>query len=70
MIEPTETESKEKLDDLISIFRSIKQEAEENPEIVKSAPNNMPVQRLDQVHAARFPILTFDMLKEIETKKE
>ncbi|HEX9916127.1 MAG TPA: aminomethyl-transferring glycine dehydrogenase subunit GcvPB, partial [candidate division Zixibacteria bacterium] len=53
MIEPTETESKESLDGFISVMRQIAREVEENPEIVKSAPHNTPVSRLDEVKAAR-----------------
>ena len=53
MIEPTETESRESLDEFISAMRQIAKEAEENPEIVKSAPKDTPVGRLDEVRAAR-----------------
>ncbi|MHA1782804.1 MAG: aminomethyl-transferring glycine dehydrogenase subunit GcvPB [Promethearchaeota archaeon] len=57
MIEPTETESKEKLDNFIEILRKIKEEAENSPEILKTAPHNTPIGRLDAVLAARKPIL-------------
>ncbi|KPK74383.1 MAG: glycine dehydrogenase [candidate division Zixibacteria bacterium SM23_73] len=53
MIEPTETESKESLDEFIQAMIQIAKEAEENPEIVKSAPHNTPVTRLDEGKAAR-----------------
>ncbi len=53
MIEPTETESKESLDGFIHAMIQIAKEAEENPEIVISAPQNTPVTRLDEVKAAR-----------------
>lgn len=53
MIEPTETESKESLDGFVSVMRQIAKEIEENPEIVKSAPHNTPVSRLDEVKAAK-----------------
>jgi len=53
LIEPTETESKEELDRFIEALCSIKQEAEENPEQVKTAPHTLPVKRLDDVRAAR-----------------
>lgn len=53
MIEPTETESKESLDEFIQAMIQIAEEAEENPEIVKSAPHNTPVTRLDEGKAAR-----------------
>lgn len=53
MIEPTETESKETLDNFISVMKTILKEAEENPEYLKNSPYNTPVSRLDEVHAAR-----------------
>ncbi len=53
MIEPTETESKESLDEFVGAMIQIAKEAEENPEIVKSAPHNTPVTRLDEGKAAR-----------------
>lgn len=59
MIEPTETESKETLDAFIDVMRTIAQEAATNPEIVKTAPHNTPVRRLDDVKAVREPKLTF-----------
>ncbi len=57
MIEPTETESKATLDEFISAMARIKEEAETTPDIVKSAPHNTPVARLDEVQAARHPRL-------------
>jgi glycine dehydrogenase subunit 2 len=57
MIEPTESESLEELDLFIEAMRSIAQEAEETPELVKSAPHSTRVSRLDEVQAARKPIL-------------
>ncbi|MGB2979937.1 MAG: aminomethyl-transferring glycine dehydrogenase subunit GcvPB, partial [Candidatus Zixiibacteriota bacterium] len=53
MIEPTETESKESLDEFIQAMIQIAREVDENPELVKSAPQNTPVTRLDEVRAAR-----------------
>jgi glycine dehydrogenase subunit 2 len=53
MIEPTETESKESLDEFIEAMFQIAKEAEENPEMVTSAPHNTPVSRLDEAKAAR-----------------
>jgi glycine dehydrogenase subunit 2 len=53
MIEPTETESKESLDEFIEAMIQIAKEAEEDPEMVTSAPHNTPVSRLDEVKAAR-----------------
>jgi glycine dehydrogenase subunit 2 len=57
MIEPTESESREELDLFIEAMRSIAREAEENPELVKTAPHSTRVSRLDEVQAARKPIL-------------
>lgn len=57
MIEPTETESKETLDNFISAMKSIAQEARENPDILHSAPHITEVSRLDEVGAAREPNL-------------
>ena len=55
MIEPTETESKETLDEFCEAMISIAREAKENPELVRSAPLTTPVRRLDDVLAARKP---------------
>jgi glycine dehydrogenase subunit 2 len=57
MIEPTESESKEECDLFIEAMRSIAAEAETNPELVKTAPHNTRIGRLDEVTAARKPIL-------------
>ena len=59
MIEPTESESKETIDDFISVMRTIAQEAKENPELVKTAPHNTPIGRVDDVLAAKQPVLTY-----------
>ena len=53
MIEPTETESKETLDEFIKVMIAIAKEAETTPEVVKNAPTTTPVGRLDEVKAAR-----------------
>ena len=55
MIEPTETESKESLDDFIRVMVRIADEVENDPEKVLSAPHSTPVSRLDEVSAARDP---------------
>ncbi|MCK9471195.1 MAG: aminomethyl-transferring glycine dehydrogenase subunit GcvPB [Bacilli bacterium] len=55
MIEPTEVESKETLDDFIDVMKKIAKEAEENPEILKEAPHHTVVRRLDEVKAAKSP---------------
>ncbi|MGB8262177.1 MAG: aminomethyl-transferring glycine dehydrogenase subunit GcvPB [Terracidiphilus sp.] len=57
MIEPTESESLEELDLFIEAMRSIAREVEETPELVKSAPHSTRVSRLDEVQAARKPVL-------------
>ncbi|NLD26431.1 MAG: aminomethyl-transferring glycine dehydrogenase subunit GcvPB [Acholeplasmataceae bacterium] len=59
MIEPTENESKETLDDFIEIMKTIAREAEENPEILHTAPHKTIVRRLDEVKAARNPIVKY-----------
>jgi glycine dehydrogenase subunit 2 len=53
MTEPTETESKQTLDAYIDAMKEIATEADENPEILHTAPHNTPVRRLDEVRAAR-----------------
>lgn len=53
MIEPTETEPKETLDAFCDAMIAIAREAEENPEIVKSAPHSTPVSRLDETAAVK-----------------
>jgi glycine dehydrogenase subunit 2 len=57
MIEPTESESVEELDLFIDAMRSIAKEVEETPELVKTAPHSTRVSRLDEVAAARKPML-------------
>lgn len=57
MIEPTETESLETLNSFIDVMTKIAQEARENPEMLKTAPHDTPVRRLDEVKAARTPVL-------------
>ncbi len=59
MIEPTETESKEALDAFAAAMASIAEEARTNPEILHNAPHSTPVSRLDEVGAARNPILCY-----------
>jgi len=53
MIEPTETESKETLDAFVSAMIQIKKEMKENPSLVKEAPHNLSINRLDEVKAAK-----------------
>ncbi|MCG3174781.1 MAG: putative glycine dehydrogenase (decarboxylating) subunit 2 [Myxococcota bacterium] len=63
MIEPTETESKETLDLFVDAMNSISKEAFESPQLLKNAPHQSPVRRLDEARAARNPILTWQMEK-------
>jgi glycine dehydrogenase subunit 2 len=57
MIEPTESESREECDLFIGAMRAIAAEAEANPDLLKTAPHSTRVGRLDEVAAARKPIL-------------
>ena len=57
MIEPTETESKETLDEFIEVMRKIAAEAAQDPDILHGAPHNTPISRPDETAAARNPIL-------------
>ena len=57
MIEPTETESKETLDDFIEVMHKIAAEAAADPDILHAAPHNAPISRPDETAAARNPIL-------------
>jgi glycine dehydrogenase subunit 2 len=62
MIEPTESESKETIDDFIRVMRAIADEAKNDPELVKTAPHNTPIGRVDDVLAAKHPVLTFKQI--------
>jgi glycine dehydrogenase subunit 2 len=53
LIEPTETESKEALDTFIDAMVRIREEAQQDPDLVTGAPHTLPVKRLDDVRAAR-----------------
>ncbi len=59
LIEPTETESKEAMDDFIAAMEAILHEAKTDPDMVKEAPFTQPVRRLDDVKAARELDLTW-----------
>jgi glycine dehydrogenase subunit 2 len=59
MIEPTETESLETMDAFIEAMINISKEAKENPQLLKMAPYNTSVRRLDEVRAARNPVLKY-----------
>ncbi len=70
MIEPTETESKRNLDAFCDAMLKIAQEAAEDINILKNAPTTAPVRRLDEVGAARKPILTYDRARFRELRGE
>ena len=59
MIEPTETEAKETLDDFARAMLQIAREAADDPDAVRSAPHNRAVTRLDEVRAAKRPVVRF-----------
>ena len=59
MVEPTETESKETLDEALEVFRSIYEKAKADPQSLHQAPVKTPVRRLDEVTAARKPVLRY-----------
>ena len=59
MIEPTESESKEVLDNFVDIMLKIAKEIEENPEEVLKSPQSTPIKRVDETLAARKPDLVF-----------
>lgn len=59
MIEPTESEHKEMLDDFVETMIQIVQTAKENPEEILSAPHTTPVKKIDEVQAARHPDLKY-----------
>jgi glycine dehydrogenase subunit 2 len=60
MIEPTETETLETLDAFCDAMLAIAREAAESPELLKEAPHGRPVGRLDEVRAAKSPVVRFD----------
>ncbi|MDD6819748.1 MAG: aminomethyl-transferring glycine dehydrogenase subunit GcvPB [Prevotella sp.] len=63
MIEPTENESKDTIDGFVAVMRKIAAEARNNPDVVKSAPHNTPIGRVDDVLAAKHPVVKY---KDIE----
>ncbi len=60
MIEPTETERRERLDEFIETMRSIAKESKEDPDMVKNAPHRTAIVRVDEVAAARHPIVKWE----------
>lgn len=59
MVEPTETESKERLDKFVDVMLKIAEEIKTNPENVVSAPHNAPIKKVDETTAARNPNLRY-----------
>ena len=59
MVEPTETEAKETLDAFCDAMLAIAREAAEEPELLKEAPHHRPVKRLDEVRAAKQPVVKY-----------
>jgi glycine dehydrogenase subunit 2 len=59
MIEPTETEPKERLDEFVDAMRQIAREAAEEPGTLRQAPHHRPVRRLDEVRAAKQPVVRY-----------
>jgi glycine dehydrogenase subunit 2 len=60
MVEPTETETRETLEEFAAAMNQIAEEAKTQPELLQAAPHHTPVSRLDEVTAARDPILAFN----------
>jgi glycine dehydrogenase subunit 2 len=59
MVEPNETESIEELDAFSEALNAIAEEARKDPELVKNSPKTTPVTRLDEVTAAKRPVVTW-----------
>jgi glycine dehydrogenase subunit 2 len=59
MIEPTETETKETLDEFVEAMRTIAAEAASDPQALKEAPHRRPVRRLDEVKAAKQAVVKY-----------
>jgi glycine dehydrogenase subunit 2 len=59
MIEPTETETKERLDEFVDAMTRIAEEAASSPDVLHSAPHGRPVRRLDEVRAVKEPVLRY-----------
>jgi glycine dehydrogenase subunit 2 len=57
MIEPTETETKERLDGFADALHEILAEAARDPEVARNAPYTTPVRRLDEARAAKQPVV-------------
>jgi len=65
MVEPTETEAKETLDAFCDAMLAIAREAADEPELLKGAPHHRPVKRLDEVRAAKHPVVKYGFGEEV-----
>ncbi len=65
MVEPTETECREELDLFIAAMKAIDRECRENPELVRTAPHQTRLKRLDETAAARHPVLRWHPSEEV-----
>lgn len=63
MIEPTETESLETLDEFIAVMRKVAEEASSDPQTLKDAPLTTPIRKPDETTAAKNPVLTYKAMK-------
>jgi glycine dehydrogenase subunit 2 len=70
MIEPTETEAKETLDEFVDAMLAIVREAGESPELLKEAPHGRPVRRLDEVRAAKRAIVKYGFEEHADPSNE
>lgn len=59
MVEPTETESRETLDQAVAVLKAIRETADRDPAALHAAPETTPIRRPDEVQAARSPILRY-----------
>ena len=60
MVEPTETETRQTLDEVVEMFRKVLKMAKETPEILHTMPLHTPIRRPDEVAAARNPVVRYD----------
>lgn len=60
MVEPPETESKERMDDAIAVYRKLYEQAYQTPEVFHAYPLHAQIHRVDEVRAARHPIVRYD----------
>jgi glycine dehydrogenase subunit 2 len=70
MVEPTETEAKETLDAFCDAMLAILKEATDDPELLKEAPHHRPVRRLDEVRAAKRPVVKYGFAEHAQPEAE